>query len=165
MTRQVKGSKCDWQFVCRGGGGRDEMKTEVQVAIVGGGAMGVGLLYHLAHEGWTDTVLLGAVTRTIRGIEVDSDSLAIEVIDEVVKGAGHFLGHEQTLRVMQTEYMYPAVGDRLSPEDWADGDSLNVRARASRRVAEIPALPPPAHITSTADVLIRDRFPIHLDLA
>ncbi|HIF66641.1 MAG TPA: FAD-dependent oxidoreductase [Acidimicrobiia bacterium] len=34
------------------------MKTEVQVAIVGGGAMGVGLLYHLAHEGWTDTVLL-----------------------------------------------------------------------------------------------------------
>ena len=58
MTRQVKGSKCDWQFVCRGGGGRDEMKTEVQVAIVGGGAMGVGLLYHLAHEGWTDTVLL-----------------------------------------------------------------------------------------------------------
>lgn len=58
MTRQVKGSKCDWQFVCRSGGGRDEMKTEVQVAIVGGGAMGVGLLYHLAHEGWTDTVLL-----------------------------------------------------------------------------------------------------------
>jgi dimethylglycine dehydrogenase len=34
------------------------MKNEVQVAIVGGGAMGVGLLYHLAHEGWTDTVLL-----------------------------------------------------------------------------------------------------------
>ena len=58
MTRQIKGSKCDWQFVCRGGGGRDEMKNEVQVAIVGGGAMGVGLLYHLAHEGWTDTVLL-----------------------------------------------------------------------------------------------------------
>ena len=42
----------------RSGGGRDEMKDEVQVAIVGGGAMGVGLLYHLAHEGWTDTVLL-----------------------------------------------------------------------------------------------------------
>ena len=34
------------------------MNHEVQVAIIGGGAMGVGLLYHLAHEGWTDTVLL-----------------------------------------------------------------------------------------------------------
>ena len=34
------------------------MREEVQVAIVGGGAMGVGLLYFLAHEGWTDTILI-----------------------------------------------------------------------------------------------------------
>ena len=34
------------------------MRDEVRVAIVGGGAMGVGLLYFLAHEGWTDTVLI-----------------------------------------------------------------------------------------------------------
>ena len=112
-----------------------------------------------------DNDLLGAVARTIRGIEVDRDSLAIEVIDEVVKGAGHFLGHEQTLRVMQTDYIYPAVGDRLNPEDWADAGSLNVRARANRRVAEILALPSPSHITPTAEILIRDRFPIHLELA
>ncbi len=29
-----------------------------RVVIVGGGVMGVGLAYHLAHEGWTDVVLL-----------------------------------------------------------------------------------------------------------
>ncbi|WP_420431168.1 FAD-dependent oxidoreductase [Candidatus Poriferisocius sp.] len=34
------------------------MRDEVRVAIVGGGAMGVGLLYFLAHEGWTDTLLI-----------------------------------------------------------------------------------------------------------
>lgn len=34
------------------------MREEVQVAIIGGGAMGVGLLYFLAHEGWTDTILI-----------------------------------------------------------------------------------------------------------
>ena len=34
------------------------MRDEAQCVIVGGGAMGVGLLYHLAHEGWTDTVLI-----------------------------------------------------------------------------------------------------------
>lgn len=66
MTRQIKGSKCDWQLVCRGEGGRDEMKDEVQVAIVGGGAMGVGLLYHLAHEGWTDTVITPTAEVLIR---------------------------------------------------------------------------------------------------
>jgi len=34
------------------------MREETRCVIVGGGAMGVGLLYHLAHEGWTDTVLV-----------------------------------------------------------------------------------------------------------
>ena len=29
-----------------------------KVVIVGGGVMGCGLAYHLAHEGWTDVVLL-----------------------------------------------------------------------------------------------------------
>ncbi len=34
------------------------MREEAQVVIIGGGAMGAGLFYHLAHEGWTDTVLV-----------------------------------------------------------------------------------------------------------
>ncbi len=32
--------------------------TQARVVIVGGGVMGCGLAYHLAHEGWTDVVLL-----------------------------------------------------------------------------------------------------------
>ncbi|MEM7290173.1 MAG: FAD-dependent oxidoreductase, partial [Pseudomonadota bacterium] len=34
------------------------MKTDVQVAVVGGGIVGVSVLYWLAKLGWTDTVLL-----------------------------------------------------------------------------------------------------------
>ena len=34
------------------------MKSSARVVIVGGGMMGVGLLYHLVEEGWTDTVLI-----------------------------------------------------------------------------------------------------------
>ena len=34
------------------------MREQAQVVIIGGGAMGAGLLYFLAHEGWTDTVLI-----------------------------------------------------------------------------------------------------------
>ena len=34
------------------------MREEAQCVIIGGGAMGVGLLYYLAHEGWTDIVLV-----------------------------------------------------------------------------------------------------------
>ena len=35
-----------------------EFPTQAKVVIVGGGVMGCGLAYHLAHEGWTDVVLL-----------------------------------------------------------------------------------------------------------
>jgi len=34
------------------------LPTHARVVIVGGGVMGVGLAYHLAHEGWSDVVLL-----------------------------------------------------------------------------------------------------------
>jgi len=34
------------------------LPEQAQVVIVGGGIMGCGLAYHLAHEGWTDVVLL-----------------------------------------------------------------------------------------------------------
>src|SRR5215467_8270084 len=34
------------------------MKSHARVVIVGGGMMGVGLLYHLALEGWTDVALV-----------------------------------------------------------------------------------------------------------
>ena len=34
------------------------MQSQARVVIVGGGMMGVGLLYHLALEGWTDVLLI-----------------------------------------------------------------------------------------------------------
>ena len=34
------------------------MQSHARVAVIGGGMMGVGLLYHLAEEGWTDCLLI-----------------------------------------------------------------------------------------------------------
>ena len=34
------------------------LPSHAKVVVVGGGIMGCGLAYHLAHEGWTDVVLL-----------------------------------------------------------------------------------------------------------
>lgn len=34
------------------------MRSHVRAVVVGGGAVGAGIAYHLAKAGWTDTVLL-----------------------------------------------------------------------------------------------------------
>ena len=33
------------------------MRTHAQVVVIGGGVVGVGILYHLAKNGWSDVVL------------------------------------------------------------------------------------------------------------
>ena len=69
-----------------------------------------------------DNDILGGCLRTVRGIEVSEDSLSVEAIRNVcTEGPGHFLGHDQTLSLMQAEYVYPEIGDRMSPGNarWA----------------------------------------------
>ena len=34
------------------------MKSQVQVAVIGGGVVGCSVLYHLAKAGWRDVVLI-----------------------------------------------------------------------------------------------------------
>ena len=34
------------------------MKSHARVVVIGGGAVGVGTLYHLAKKGWSDVVLI-----------------------------------------------------------------------------------------------------------
>ena len=109
-----------------------------------------------------DNDLLGAANRAVRGIDVDRDSLATRVIRDVVVGEGHFLGHEQTLRVMQRDYVYPAVGDRLSPDDWEDAGRLSASDRAHSYVIETLAGHFPGHVSPEVDDQLRARFPIRL---
>ena len=49
-------------------------------------------------------------------------------------GPGHYLGSEQTLSLMQTEYIYPAVGNRMSPKEWNEaGKPLLLDAAIARK--------------------------------
>jgi dimethylglycine dehydrogenase len=34
------------------------MKSKAKVVVIGGGAVGVSMLYHLAKKGWSDVVLV-----------------------------------------------------------------------------------------------------------
>jgi trimethylamine--corrinoid protein Co-methyltransferase len=110
-----------------------------------------------------DNDMIGGVQRTVRGIEVNEDSLSMESIREVCEeGPGHFLGHSQTLDRMQADYVYPRVGDRTSPKEWIEQGSADVNRRARAMIKEILAGHYPAHITEELDAEIRANFDIKL---
>jgi len=82
--------------------------------------------------------ILGQVLRTVRGIDVTPDSVSIEAMKQVcLGGPGHYLGSEQTLALMQTEYIYPALGNRMSPKEWVEADRPILIEKAIARKNEI----------------------------
>jgi trimethylamine---corrinoid protein Co-methyltransferase len=110
-----------------------------------------------------DNDTIGATQRTIKGIEVSDERLSFETIKDVcLNGPGHYLGSDQTLQLMQTEYLYPGVGDRKSPNEWNEQGGLDVVERAAIKVKEILAHHFPAHISEAVDAEIRRRFPVRL---
>ncbi len=110
-----------------------------------------------------DSEMIGFVLRILRGIEVNDETLSIELIEEVVKGPGHFLGSEQTLGLMDSEYIYPELGDRLQPTLWEELGAQDIRERAKANVAEILSTHYPNYIDPAVDAKIRDAFNIVLD--
>ena len=110
-----------------------------------------------------DNDIIGAVQRTIKGIDVSDESLSIETIRKVcIEGPGHFLGADQTLQRMQREYVYPAVGDRTSPNEWVSQGRPSVVERATRRLESILSSHFPTHLPDAVDAAIRERLPIRL---
>ena len=109
-----------------------------------------------------DSQMVSGVLRAVRGIEVTDDSLSVEVISDVVHGEGHFLGHEQTLTLMETEYVYPALADRKSIDDWEQSGATDIRQRAREALKEILRTHYPRYVDRAADERIRADFGIHL---
>ncbi|MGO9425614.1 MAG: trimethylamine methyltransferase family protein [Steroidobacteraceae bacterium] len=110
-----------------------------------------------------DNDVIGAVQRTIKGIEVSDESLSLDTIRKVcLEGPGHYLGSDQTLQLMQREYIYPTVGDRTSPNQWVEEGRPSVIERAARKLQSILTSHYPSHIPDSVDAAIRERLPIRL---
>ena len=109
-----------------------------------------------------DNDMLGSINRTVRGIEVNEETLSADVIAEVIAGPGHFLGSDQTLELMQREYIYPVIGDRDTPDNWLDAGGKDARACAHEHVQKVLAEHHPSHVSGDVDARIRAAFPIRL---
>jgi trimethylamine---corrinoid protein Co-methyltransferase len=110
-----------------------------------------------------DNDMLGVVQRTLRGIEVSDETLAVDIIREVALGGpGHFLGHAETLAKMETEYLYPSIANRQSPDVWRENGAKDVHEVARERVKTTLSSHFPEYIDRQTDEVIRSRFPIRL---
>jgi len=109
-----------------------------------------------------DNDMLGAVLRTVRGIEVNDETLSLDVIEQTVRGEGHYLRNPQTLSLMRTEYEYPALADRRTPGEWEADGSPDIRRLAGERVRQILSSHYPEYIDPAVDRRIRETFPILL---
>jgi trimethylamine--corrinoid protein Co-methyltransferase len=110
-----------------------------------------------------DNDVLGACLRVTKGIEVNKDTLSFETLKEVcLSGEGHYLGSEQTLGVMQSEYIYPELADRDSPNVWEEKGKPDLLQTAIAKKEEILNSYFPHHISDEIDRKIREKFPIHL---
>ncbi len=107
-----------------------------------------------------DDDMLGSVLRAIRGIEVTDETLSFESIRAAVEGPGHYLGAEQTLSLMETEFVYPKLGDRSNTDQWEAAGGRDIRARAREKVRDILSSHYPVYIEPAIDEELRRRFPV-----
>ena len=109
-----------------------------------------------------DNDMLGGVNRSIHGVEVSKETIAADVIRDVVNGDGHYLGHPQTLERMETDYVYPQIADRQTPDGWTESGSLDMLERARRRAREILRDHHPVNIDPHIDSKLRSHYNILL---
>src|SRR5258706_14687744 len=104
--------------------------------------------------------MLGSVLRAIRGIEVTDETLSFGSMRAAVEGPGHYLGAEQTLSLMETEFVYPKLGDRSNTDQWEAAGGRDIRARAREKVRDILSSHYPVYIEPAIDEELRRRFPV-----
>ena len=121
------------------------------------GMMGV------AYESYViDNDMLGAVLRSVRGIETNEIDFSEQTIEEAVSGDGHFLGHMDTMARMETDYLYPMIADRRTVEEWELEGSKDIRSVARDKAREILSTHPPIYLNKSLDLKLRAHFNIKL---
>lgn len=102
--------------------------------------------------------IISMVKRFMRGIQVDDETLAVEVIDRVGPG-GHHLADEHTMKHFKTETWFPTLINRMRYDEWKNatgsstmGDRVKKKMLDIINNHEVPALP--AGVMEQIDAII-----------
>ncbi|MBS1249843.1 MAG: Glycine betaine methyltransferase [Chloroflexi bacterium] len=79
---------------------------------------------------------ISRVKRILRGIPVNDDTKALDVIEAIGPG-GHYLAHDHTFERFKTEIWPPKMTSRESYEEWEAAGSKTYGQRVNEKVQEI----------------------------
>jgi len=106
-----------------------------------------------------DNDLAGMALRCAEGIEVNTETMAKDVIDRVGPG-GHYLTDKHTLNWFQKEHYSPKISDRRTRADWEKSGGKDIREKARDRAKEIVASHKPEPVDPTiwkkVEMIIKD---------
>ncbi|KPJ80022.1 MAG: hypothetical protein AMS17_21015 [Spirochaetes bacterium DG_61] len=91
------------------------------------------------------------IGRTIEGFEVNDETMAVELIEEVGPVPGTFLNKTHTRVNWKKEYFVPEVADRLSYQEWLQQGRKSAIDLARERMKEILESHHPDPITPAQD--------------
>lgn len=153
------------------GGCTDSKSLDEQAAIEGSLSCFFSALTggDLCHDvGYTESAMTGSVfqltmmdeaigyaRRITRGIDVNEDTLAVEVINNVGPN-GHYLREQHTRRYYKTEFWYPTVLDRRNYEEWEMMGKQRLSDRVVAKVQDILATHQPSPIKPETEKVIQE---------
>lgn len=105
-----------------------------------------------------DNEILGRCLRVLRGIDVNDDTIALDLMLKVGPG-GDFLAEEHTVKYMRSEFADNTISNRQNREAWEAEGSKDTFALAHEAAAKLLAEHKPLPIDADIDKQIRQRFP------
>jgi len=105
-----------------------------------------------------DNEIVGMCERVLKGIEVNSDTLAVDLIEKVGPG-GDFLAQEHTVMHMMDEFYDTKLADRTLYEGWASSGRQDMKTRARKKLDELLKSYKPCYISDAENREIRSKFP------
>jgi trimethylamine---corrinoid protein Co-methyltransferase len=97
--------------------------------------------------------IIGMVKRLMRGIEVNRDTILLDLIEKVGPG-GHFLEEPESAAVSRREVWMPTVLDRNQHAIWEQAGAKDTAQRVNEKLRKILAKHQPPALTATQSAAI-----------
>jgi trimethylamine--corrinoid protein Co-methyltransferase len=98
-----------------------------------------------------DNDLSGIVGRFIRGVEINQDTIALDLINEIGPIPGFYLDKQHTRDWWKKEHFVPRVADRLSIAEWKENGKRGAFDYAKDRVQDILSTYKPKPLTQSQE--------------